>query len=207
MVPQLLLPRLVPVVVLDDVERAQDLGDALVSGGLPCAEVTFRTTAAAAAIRVLARRDDMLVGAGTVLRPDQVDAAVDAGARFVVSPGLDASVVNRCRERNVPALPGVATASELQWALNLGLTTLKFFPAEAMGGLATVKALAAPFPEVRFVPTGGVNRDNAPAYLAHPSVAAVGGSWMVAPDLVRAGAFDEITRRTRDAVALASPAS
>lgn len=196
------LPRVVPVVVLDDFEQAHDLGHALVAGGLACAEVTFRTTAAAAAIRILAQRDDMLVGAGTVLGPDQVDAAVDAGARFVVSPGLDASVVNRCRERDVAVLPGVVTASELQSALTMGLTTLKFFPAEAMGGLTTVAALAAPFPEVRFVPTGGISRDNATAYLRHPSVAAVGGSWMVAPAIVRAGDFDEVTRRTRDAVAL-----
>jgi 2-dehydro-3-deoxyphosphogluconate aldolase / (4S)-4-hydroxy-2-oxoglutarate aldolase len=193
--------RVVPVVVLDDAARADDLGAALVAGGLPVAEVTFRTPDAAAVLGRLAGRGDLLVGAGTVITPDQVDRARDAGAGFVVSPGLSADVVHRCHEVGLPVLPGVSTATEIIRALDLGVGTVKFFPAEACGGLATVKALAAAFPQVRFVPTGGITAQLAPTYLEHRAVAAVGGSWMVAPDLLAAGQWAEVTARCAATVA------
>jgi 2-dehydro-3-deoxyphosphogluconate aldolase/(4S)-4-hydroxy-2-oxoglutarate aldolase len=192
--------RIVPVVVLDDVARADDLGAALVAGGLPVAEVTFRTPDAAAVLGRLAERGDLVVGAGTVLTAEQVDRAHGAGARFVVSPGLSADVVRRCQELDLPVIPGVCTATEIMQALSLGLDTVKFFPAEAYGGLGTIKALSAAFPQVRFVPTGGITAASAPAYLAHPSVVAVGGSWMVAPDLLAAGQWDEVATRCAAAV-------
>jgi 2-dehydro-3-deoxyphosphogluconate aldolase/(4S)-4-hydroxy-2-oxoglutarate aldolase len=197
--------RIVPVVVLDDHAKADALGAALVQGGLPVAEATFRTPEAAAVLRRLADNDDLVVGAGTVLTARQVDQALEAGARFVVSPGLSAAVVRRCQEAGVPVIPGVATPSEIMHALDLGLDTVKFFPAEANGGLATIKALAAAFPQVRFMPTGGITADTAPAYLAHPSVAAVGGSWMVAGDLLAAGRWDEVASRCAASTALYRP--
>ena len=178
---------LVPVVVLQDAGDAGLLADALVAGGLPVAEVTFRTAAAGEAIRAMAARGDVLVGAGTVLTVAQVDQAVAAGARFVVSPGLSRAVVERCAEHGVPALPGAVTATEVQAALELGIATVKFFPAATSGGPAAIAALAAPFGGVRFVPTGGVGPANLGQYLAVPSVAAVGGSWMVPADRVGAG--------------------
>jgi 2-dehydro-3-deoxyphosphogluconate aldolase/(4S)-4-hydroxy-2-oxoglutarate aldolase len=187
--------RVVPVVVLRDPGHADGLGDALVAGGLPIAEVTFRTREAATALRRLAARGDLVVGAGTVITAAQVDLAYESGAKFVVSPGLSATVVRRCQALGLPVIPGAVTASEIIAALDLGLDTVKFFPAEASGGLPTVQALSAAFPQVRFVPTGGVGAENAPAYLAHPAVAAVGGSWMVAPDLLAAGRWDEVTAR------------
>ncbi|MBG0566676.1 bifunctional 4-hydroxy-2-oxoglutarate aldolase/2-dehydro-3-deoxy-phosphogluconate aldolase [Actinoplanes aureus] len=187
--------RVVPVVVLNDPASADDLGAALVAGGLPIAEATFRTPEAAQVLRRLAQRADLVVGAGTVISARQVDLAHEAGARFIVSPGLSAEVVRRCQALDLPVIPGVSTATEIIAALDLGLNTVKFFPAEACGGLPTVKALSAAFPQVRFVPTGGITAQNAPAYLAHPAVAAVGGSWMVAPDLLAAGKWDEVTAR------------
>jgi 2-dehydro-3-deoxyphosphogluconate aldolase / (4S)-4-hydroxy-2-oxoglutarate aldolase len=195
--------RLVPVVVLDDAAGADGLAGALVAGGLPVAEVTFRTSAAPEAIRVMAARGDILVGAGTVLTVAQVDQAVAAGASFVVSPGLSTAVVQRCAEQGVLALPGAVTATEVQAALELGLSAVKFFPAGTCGGAAAIKALAAPFGGVRFVPTGGVGPGNLAQYLAIPAVAAVGGSWMVPRDLVAAGDFAGIQRLTAQAVALA----
>lgn len=197
--------RVVPVVVLDDPARADALGAALVEGGLPVAEATFRTPEAAAVLRRLAARDDLVVGAGTVLTARQVDEALDAGARFVVSPGLSADVVRRCQEAGVPVIPGVSTPSEIMQALDLGLDTVKFFPAEANGGLPTIKALAAAFPQVRFMPTGGITVETAPAYLAHPSVVAVGGSWMVAADLLAAGRWDEVAARCAATTRLSTP--
>ena len=194
--------RIVPVVVLDDPDKADALGAALVQGGLPVAEATFRTPEAAAVLRRLAQNDDLVVGAGTVLTDRQVDQAIEAGAKFIVSPGLSAAVVRRCQEAGVPVIPGVATPSEIMLALDLGLDTVKFFPAEANGGLATIKALAAAFPQVRFMPTGGITADTAPAYLAHPSVAAVGGSWMVAGDLLRENRWDEVAARCAASTAL-----
>jgi len=196
--------RILPVVVLADAKAAEPLADALLAGGLPCAEVTFRTEAAAEAIEIMARRTELLVGAGTVVSPVQVDRAVDAGARFIVSPGFGPAVVRRCAEREVPVFPGVATATEIQLALDAGLRTVKFFPAQQLGGAAMVKALAAPFRDVRFVPTGGVTTANLADYLSLPAVLAVGGTWMVAPDLLSAGDWAEVSRRAAAAVAAAA---
>jgi 2-dehydro-3-deoxyphosphogluconate aldolase / (4S)-4-hydroxy-2-oxoglutarate aldolase len=192
---------IVPVVVLTDPAAADPLATALLHGGLRCAEVTFRTDAAVDAIKAMAAHPELLVGAGTVLTPAQVDQAVEAGARFIVSPGFSAAVVTHCRERGVPVFPGVATPTEIQMALEAGLDTVKFFPAEQLGGAPMVKALSAPFRGVRFIPTGGVTTANLRDYLALPSVLAVGGTWMVAPDLLAAGRWDEVTARTRSALA------
>jgi 2-dehydro-3-deoxyphosphogluconate aldolase/(4S)-4-hydroxy-2-oxoglutarate aldolase len=192
--------KIVPVVVLEDAADAASLADALVAGGLGCAEVTFRTAAAADAIRAMSDRPGMLVGAGTVLNVAQVDRAVEAGAKFVVSPGFSAAVVARCQEHGVPVFPGVASPTEIMQALDAGLDTVKFFPAEQLGGVPMVKALAAPFRSVRFIPTGGVNTGNVADYLAVKSVLAVGGTWMVAPDLLAARDWDAVTSRTRDAL-------
>ena len=196
--------RLVPVVVLDDAALADELASALVAGGLPVAEVTFRTAAAEDSIRAMSARGDMLVGAGTVLTPAQVDLAVAAGASYIVSPGLSRAVVERCQEHGVLALPGAVTATEVQAALDLGLTTVKFFPAGTSGGAPAIAALAAPFGGVSFVPTGGVGPKNLHEYLAIPAVAAVGGSWMVPRDRVKAGDFAGITELTAQAVVLAA---
>lgn len=193
--------RVVPVVVLDDAAQAMPLADALVAGGLPCAEVTFRTPAAVAAIRSLADRTDILVGAGTIITADQVDLAVDAGARFLVSPGFGVDVVRRAQELGVPVLPGVATASEAQAAVGAGLRQVKFFPAEQSGGLKMLSALAGPFPDLQFMPSGGVNLANVANYLAHPSIFAVGGSWMVPRERVMSGDFDAVRRFTAQTVA------
>ena len=194
--------RLVPVVVIDDAAHADALAQALVDGGLPVAEVTFRTAAAADAIRAIAARGDVLVGAGTVLTPQQVDAAVAAGASYVVSPGTSRAVVERCQEHGILALPGAVTATEVQAALELGLTTVKFFPAGTSGGARAVAALAAPFGDVGFVPTGGIGPANLAEYLALPSVRAVGGSWMVPRELIRAGDLDAVRDLTAGAVSL-----
>lgn len=198
---ELALRRIVPVVVLDDAASAGPLAEALVSGGLPVAEVTLRTAAALDAIAAMAARNDLLVGAGTVLTAAQVDQAVDAGARFVVSPGTSRAVVERARERGVAVLPGAVTATEIQAALDLGIDTVKFFPAGTSGGTAAIKALAAPFGGVRFVPTGGISAANLDEYLSIPSVVAVGGSWMVPQAAIREGDFDAVRRLTAEAVA------
>jgi 2-dehydro-3-deoxyphosphogluconate aldolase/(4S)-4-hydroxy-2-oxoglutarate aldolase len=196
--------RLVPVVVLDDAARAGALADALVAGGLPVAEVTFRTSAAPAAIGAIAERGDVIVGAGTVLNADQVDRAVAAGARFIVSPGYSPAVVERSLEHGVPVLPGATTATEVMMALHDGLDAVKFFPAGTSGGPKAIAALAAPFGDVAFVPTGGVGTANLADYLSLPCVTAVGGSWMVPRNLVNAGDRAEITRLVAAAVAAAS---
>jgi 2-dehydro-3-deoxyphosphogluconate aldolase/(4S)-4-hydroxy-2-oxoglutarate aldolase len=193
--------RLVPVVVLDDPAGAAPLGAALLAGGLNCVEVTFRTDAAAESLRILAEEVSLLVGAGTVVTTAQVNQAVSAGARFIVSPGFSPTVVKHCQEVGIPVFPGVATATEIQQALELGISTVKFFPAGQLGGPGMVKALSAPFRNVLFVPTGGVTTANLADYLAIPAVLAVGGTWMVAPDLLKAGDWDEVTRRTAEAVA------
>lgn len=195
--------RLLPVVVLQDAADASPLAQALTEGGLRSVEVTFRTDAAAEAIRIMAENPELLVGAGTVLTPKQVDAAVTAGAKFVVSPGFSSKVVTHCQEVGLPVFPGAATATEIQMALDAGLEIVKFFPAEQIGGAKMIKALAAPFRSVRFIPTGGVNTANLPEYLALPAVFAVGGTWMVAPDLLAAGKWDEVTRLTAAAVDVA----
>ena len=196
--------RLVPVIVCGDASRAADLGKALVDGGLPIAEVTLRTPTALDAIEQLAANDQLLVGAGTVLSIDAAQQAIDRGAKFIVSPGLDEQVVQFCLARGVAVLPGVATPSELQHALGLGLSAVKFFPAEAIGGVRLLKALAGPFPGVRFVPTGGISADNLGDYLHVRSVLACGGSWMVKQDWIDDGKFAELRSAVRQAVELAT---
>jgi 2-dehydro-3-deoxyphosphogluconate aldolase / (4S)-4-hydroxy-2-oxoglutarate aldolase len=190
----------VPVVVLDDPGQALPLGQALLAGGIDIVEITLRTDAGLEAIRRLATLPGMHVGAGSVVVPHQVDQVVTAGARFVVSPGLSVEVVQRCRALDVPPLPGVATASDLMTASALGLDEVKFFPAGLLGGPAAIRALAAPFARMSFLPSGGVNADNMGDYLALPAVPAVSGSWMVDPALVHAGRWDEVTARSSTAV-------
>ena len=200
--------RLIPVLAFDDIASAVPVAEALMAGGLPVAEVTFRTAAAADAIRSITDSgltdglEPMLVGAGTVLTADQVDIAVSAGARFIVSPGLSRAVIERCKEHGVPVVPGAVTATEVQAALELGLDLVKFFPAASSGGVAAIQALAAPFQQVRFIPTGGVSPDNLGDYLALRCVPAVGGSWMARQDLIRVGAFDQLQKLAAEAVAL-----
>ncbi|MCC2592731.1 bifunctional 4-hydroxy-2-oxoglutarate aldolase/2-dehydro-3-deoxy-phosphogluconate aldolase [Tessaracoccus sp. OS52] len=200
---EMVTARLVPVVVLERSDDASPLGDALVAGGIPVAEVTFRTAAAPDAIRALAGRSDLLVGAGTVISSEQVDRAVDAGARFIVSPGLLPEVVKRAKERGVVIVPGAVTPSEIMTALSLGLDTLKFFPADVFGGAAAIKALGAPFRQVSFIPTGGVSAENLADYLSLSNVVAAGGSWMVKPSLFADGDFSAVTELSRAAVAAA----
>ena len=194
----------VPVVLLEDSKDAQPLAKALCEGGLPCAEVTFRTEAAEESIRIMAKEfPEMLVGAGTVLTVEQADKAVDAGAKFIVSPGLNPRVVGHCIDKGVTVIPGTATPSDVERAIELGLDVVKFFPAEAAGGLAMIKAMAAPYINMKFMPTGGINEKNLKSYLDFPKVLACGGSWMVNGDLVKAGQFDKIRELTREAVELA----
>ncbi|MCI0333189.1 MAG: bifunctional 4-hydroxy-2-oxoglutarate aldolase/2-dehydro-3-deoxy-phosphogluconate aldolase [Planctomycetes bacterium] len=185
--------KLIPMVVMDKAEHAGAFGDALVKGGLPIAEITFRTLAAEASIRALAKRGDLIVGAGTVLTTEQADRAIDAGAQFIVAPGTNPAVVEHVLMRGLPMVPGVVTPSEIELAMSLGATTLKFFPAETMGGVVTLKALAGPYPDVRFIPTGGITPELVPSYLRLPMVVACGGSWMAPRDLLKAGRFDAIT--------------
>ena len=195
--------RIVPVVAVDSADHAVALAHALDAGGLPIVEITFRTEAAVDAIRAVAAAcPDVLVGAGSVLIVEQVEAAVEAGARFIVSPGLDEVVVERTLALGITALPGCATASDSMRARRLGIDSVKLFPAEALGGLAMLAALAAPFPSMRFVPTGGIDPGNLESYLRDRRVLAVGGSWMAAPALVRAAAWEEIASRARAAVAM-----
>ena len=194
---------LVPVVKIDRAEDAVDLGRALLAGGLPCAEITFRTEAAEEAIRqISASVPDIILGAGTVLSVDQADRAVSAGAQFIVSPGFNQKVVDWCLDKEIPLTPGVATPTEIDMALDKGLSILKFFPAEALGGLVTLKAIAAPYVGVKFIPTGGINSTNLGDYLAHPSVHCCGGSWLVKANLIAAGKFGEITQLAREAVSV-----
>lgn len=193
----------VPVVVLNDAKDAKPLAKALCEGGLPCAEVTFRTEAAEESIRIMATEfPEMLIGAGTVLTIDQVDRAVAAGAKFIVSPGFDPEIVDYCLSKNILVLPGCITPSEVAQAVKRGLTVIKFFPAEQFGGVATIKALAAPYTSVKFMPTGGISAKNLADYLGFKKIIACGGSWMVKGDLVAAGEFDKIKEMTAEAVAL-----
>lgn len=195
----------VPVVVLEDVKDAAPLAKALVEGGLPCAEVTFRTAAAEESIRVMTTEyPDMFVGAGTVLTIEQVDRAVAAGAKFIVSPGFDPEIVDYCLEKEIPVFPGCITPSEVAQAVKRGLKVVKFFPAEQFGGVATIKAMAAPYVGLKFMPTGGVSAKNLESYLSCDKIIACGGSWMVKCDLVKAGKFDEIKTLTEEAVKLAA---
>lgn len=193
----------IPVVSLSKTEQAVPLAESLVAGGLPCAEITFRTAAAASAIAQIRQRvPEVLLGAGTVLTLEQLDAALDAGARFIVSPGTNPRLVEACLDRNVPIFPGVCTPTEIEAALALGVDLLKFFPAEAMGGVKTLRALSAPYRQVRFLPTGGVDARNLSDYLALPQVIACGGTWMVKPEWLEAGQFSTIETHTREAVSL-----
>jgi len=197
---QVLALRIIPVVAIHNAKDADPLADALIAGGLPSAEITFRTEAAEAAIKAMARRGDITVGAGTVLTVEQAQKAIGAGAGFVVAPGLNPKVVRFCLDNNIPVTPGVATPTDIETAMNLGLEILKFFPAEAFGGLKTLKAMSAPYQAVKFIPTGGLNAQNVVDYLKFPKVAAVGGSWIVKSDAIAGGEFDKITRLTREAV-------
>ena len=195
-----------PVAVVDDPAAAGLLGAALAAGGLPCVEGTLRTAAAEDAIARLSAEPGMVVGAGTVVDARQADRAVEAGARFVVSPGFDRVIVDRCRTLGVPVIPGVATATEAMAALRSGVEVVKLFPAGPLGGLTMVGALAGPFPRLRFLPTGGIGEQDVAGYLSHPAVVAVGGTWVADRALVRAGRFDEIERRARSAAAIVEAA-
>ncbi len=192
---------LIPVVKIEDVKDAEPLAKALSAGGLPVAEITFRTDAAEDAIKAIrAAFPNMLTGAGTIISAAQAEKALAAGAQFIVAPGLDRATVEFCREKNIPIMPGVATPSEVQSALSMGIDILKFFPAEVLGGLEMLKAISAPLAGARFVPLGGVNSKNLNDYLSFPKVFACGGTWMVKGELIKEGRFEEITSLTKEAV-------
>ena len=194
---------IVPVVVLEDAKDAAPLAQALCDGGLPCAEVTFRTAAAEECIRIMAEQfPDMLIGAGTVLTTDQVDRAVAAGAKFIVSPGLNPRIVKYCVEKGILITPGCTNPSDIEQALENGLEVVKFFPAEPAGGLKMIKAMAAPYVGVKFMPTGGINAENVKDYLKYDRIIACGGSWMVSGALVKEGNFEKITELTKEAAAI-----
>ena len=189
----------VPVVVLEDAKDAVPLATALVEGGLPCAEVTFRTKAAAESIRLMTEQfPEMLVGAGTVLTIEQVDDAVRAGAKFIVSPGFDAEIVDYCLKNEIPVFPGCISPSEVAQAVKRGLKIVKFFPAEPAGGISMIKAMAAPYTGIKFMPTGGINAKNLENYLSCDKIICCGGSWMVKGDFVKAGEFDKIRELTAE---------
>lgn len=191
---------IIPVVVLDDAKDAAPLAKVLCENGLPCAEVTFRTAAAEEAIRTMSREfPDMLVGAGTVLTIEQADKAINAGAKFIVAPGLNPKIVQYCLDQSVPVTPGTQTPSEMEKALELGLKVVKFFPAEPAGGLNMIKAVAAAYVDLKFMPTGGINAKNVRDYLAYNKIIACGGSWMVKKDLIAAGEWDKIGTMVREA--------
>ena len=193
----------VPVVVLEDAEQAVPTAKALLAGGINAMEITFRTAAARDSIaRVAAEVPEMIVGAGTVINVNQLHQAVEAGAKFIVSPGSAEDVIAEAIQLNVPITPGVVTPSEIMMGLKLGLKVFKFFPAESFGGLKTIKALCGPFPQIRFIPTGGINQGNAAEYFKNPKIVAVGGSWMVTKDMVVAGDFAGITEKSAAATAL-----
>lgn len=194
--------RLVPVIVMDRVEDGKPLAEALIEGGLPVAEVTMRTSAALGAMKEIGTYDEILLGAGTVLTAEQVDMAVDSGASYIICPGMHEEVVERCLDLGVLVIPGVITPSDIAKAMSYGLGLVKFFPAESFGGAKTLKAMAAPYGDMRFVPTGGINAGNVMDYLTIPSVAACGGSWMVDRSLIKEGDFAEIRTRVSAAVDL-----
>jgi 2-dehydro-3-deoxyphosphogluconate aldolase/(4S)-4-hydroxy-2-oxoglutarate aldolase len=195
--------RLVPVVVLDSADSAVPLAESLIAGGLPIAEVTFRTEAAEESIKRMSQLDGLLVGAGTVLTIEQAKRAIDAGSRFIVTPGTNPPVVEYCLKHNIPITPGIATPTDIDLATSFGLDVLKFFPAEANGGAKTLKALSGPYGSVRFIPTGGISTSNLGDYLALPSVLACGGSWMVNRKMINDGEFDQLKALVADAVTLA----
>ena len=200
MMKQLQKLGIVPVVVLDRAEDALPLAERLVKGGLPCAEVTFRTAAAEESIRQMAKAfPDMIIGAGTVLTCEQADRAIDAGAKFIVSPGFNPKVTEYVLKKGVPMTPGVCTPTEIEAAMSLGLDVLKFFPAEPSGGLKMIKAVCAAYVNLQFMPTGGINAENVKDYLKYDRIVACGGSWMVSGALVKEGKFDEIEKLVREA--------
>ncbi|MBQ9419303.1 MAG: bifunctional 4-hydroxy-2-oxoglutarate aldolase/2-dehydro-3-deoxy-phosphogluconate aldolase [Synergistaceae bacterium] len=191
---------IIPVVVLDDAKDAAPLAKVLCENGLPCAEVTFRTAAAEEAIKTMSREfPDMLVGAGTVLTIEQADKAINAGAKFIVAPGLNPKIVQYCLDQSIPVTPGTQTPSEMEQALELGLKVVKFFPAEPSGGLNMIKAVAAAYVDLKFMPTGGINAKNVKDYLAYNKIIACGGSWMVKKDLIAAGEWDKIGAMVKEA--------
>ena len=193
----------VPVVAIENASDAGGLGDALIEGGLPCAEITFRTAAAASAIRNLCNsHPGILVGAGTVLTKSDAETAVDAGASFVVTPGFDGDLVDWCLGQRIPVIPGVMTPTDINAAINRKLNVLKFFPAEAAGGVKTLKAISGPYGSIKFVPTGGITLGNLEEYLSLPNVVACGGSWLVKKDQISSGEFDTIESLVREAVQL-----
>lgn len=201
-IEQLERVRIVPVVKIEDPSKALPLGKALIDGGLPCAEITFRTSAAPEAIALLKKElPDLMLGAGTVLTPEQVDKAEEAGATFIVSPGFNPRVVDYCLNKNLPIFPGINNPSGIEAALERELPVVKFFPAEASGGLKMLTAMAAPYGAIRFMPTGGINAANIADYLAFPRVVACGGSWMVSGDLIAAGDWKRISELAGEAVA------
>ena len=195
--------RIIPVVVINDTKDALPLGKALMEGGLPAAEVTFRTEAAEESIRIMAENyPDMLVGAGTVITKDQVDRAVNAGAKFIVSPGFDSEIVQYCLDKDIPVCPGIQTPSELIQAVKMGLDHVKFFPAENAGGLDMINAVGAAFPNVKFMPTGGINTKNVVDYLKSDRIFCCGGSWMVKGDMIKSGDFGKIKTLVSEAAAI-----
>lgn len=198
--------RVVPVVAIENEQDTMPLAEALIKGGLPCAEITFRTAAAIDAMRIMARRGDILVGAGTVLKIDQVKAAVDAGAQFMVSPGFNPKVVAYCVANNIAITPGISTPSDIEAALELGVDVLKFFPAEAFGGLKTLKAMSGPYATVKFVPTGGITPANLVEYLRFPKTLACGGTWIAKSNMISDGRFDQIQSNAAEAVELVKKA-
>ena len=195
--------RIIPVVTIRQVEDTNPLADALVGGGLQCAEITFRTKEAAAVIEKLSRRTDILTGAGSVLTVEQVKTAIAAGAKFIVTPGLNPKVLQFCVERQIPVFPGTCTPTDFIMALEYGLRVVKFFPAESLGGVKTLKAMASPFPMLKFLPTGGITPKNVLDYLRLPQVLACGGSWMVKEDLLQEKKFDAIQELVQEAVNIA----
>ncbi|HAS6173595.1 TPA: bifunctional 4-hydroxy-2-oxoglutarate aldolase/2-dehydro-3-deoxy-phosphogluconate aldolase [Vibrio vulnificus] len=200
---QLKALKVIPVIAIDKAEDIIPLGKVLAENGLPAAEITFRSAAAAEAIRLLREtQPDMLIGAGTVLNREQAIAAKEAGATFVVSPGFNPNTVKACQEIGIDIVPGVNNPSTVEAALEMGLTTLKFFPAEASGGINMVKSLLAPYTDIELMPTGGINPANIKDYLAIPRVLACGGTWMVDKKLIEEGNWEELARLTREAVAL-----
>jgi 2-dehydro-3-deoxyphosphogluconate aldolase/(4S)-4-hydroxy-2-oxoglutarate aldolase len=194
--------RLVPVVVLEDAKNAEPLAEVLIAGGLPCAEITFRTAAAAESIKRISQFKEICLGAGTVLSVDQVKLAVDSGATFIVSPGFIPKVVKYCVENKIPITPGICTPTEIEMGLDYGLNIFKFFPAEAYGGLKTLKAISAPYSMIKFIPTGGINAKNVRDYLSLKQVFACGGSWMVSKEMISNGKFNAMTTLVKEAVNL-----
>jgi 2-dehydro-3-deoxyphosphogluconate aldolase/(4S)-4-hydroxy-2-oxoglutarate aldolase len=194
--------RLVPVVVLEDAKNAEPLAEALIAGNLPCAEVTFRTTAAAESIKRISKYKEICLGAGTVLSVDQAKLAIDSGATFIVSPGFNQKVVSYCVEHKIPITPGICTPTEIEMGLEFGLNIFKFFPAEAYGGLKTLKAISAPYGMIKFIPTGGISAKNVRDYLSFKQVFACGGSWMVTKEMISNGRFNDVTALAQEAVNL-----